>query len=70
MARAILVFEDAPDGLINMKVTHVDSFDKQSNAHKMSIQTVKWLDEQAQRKSSVKVDTAPTDALQNGHGNG
>lgn len=70
MARSILVFEDAPDGLINFKVTHVDGFSTDSNAHKLSIQTVKWLDEQAQWKSNVKVDTEPTDALQNGHDNG
>lgn len=68
MSRALLVFEDATDGLINFKVTHIDGFDKTSHAHALSIRTVKWLDELSVTRTDVKVNTLPTDDIQNGHG--
>lgn len=39
--------EDAEKGEVAMRIVHTNGFEPNSNAHKLSIQIVKWLDEQA-----------------------
>jgi hypothetical protein len=70
MSRVLLEFGDAPDGAIRFDVKHLDGFDATSPAHKLSVQVIKWLDEQAVKRTIAApvIDTAPTDELQNGRG--
>jgi hypothetical protein len=45
--------EDADTGEIYMQVVHRDGFNAESPAHKLAIQIVKWLDEQATSKKDL-----------------
>jgi hypothetical protein len=45
--------EDASTGEIHMQVVHRDGFNAESPAHKLAIQIVKWLDEQATSKKDL-----------------
>jgi len=53
MPHCSINLEDAEDGQINMQVVHTGGFTKDSAAHKLSIQIIKWLDEQADTKQEV-----------------
>jgi hypothetical protein len=59
MSRAVIAIEDAPNGRVGLKVTHVDGFSPNSNAHKLSVQIVKWLDEQCAEKEVVTAEEEP-----------
>ena len=45
--------EDTDNGEIAMKVHHAEGFNPRSPAHKLAIQIVKWLDEQATSKKDL-----------------
>jgi hypothetical protein len=45
--------EDTETGEIAMKVQHAEGFNPRSPAHKLAIQIVKWLDEQATSKKDL-----------------
>lgn len=45
--------EDTDTGDIAMKIVHTGGFRKDSPAHKLSIQILKWLDEQAASKKDL-----------------
>ena len=53
MAHCSINLEDAEDGGIAMQVVHTGGFTKNSPAHQLSIQIIKWLDEQAATKQEV-----------------
>lgn len=45
--------EDAENGEVAMQVVHTNGFEPHSNAHKLSMQIVKWLDEQAATRKAL-----------------
>lgn len=56
MSHCSINLEDAPDGLIDIRVVHTGGYDPHSNAHRLSLQIIKWLDEQAESKQEVTRD--------------
>jgi hypothetical protein len=58
MSRTIIAFSDAPNGQVDFKITHVDGFNPSSNAHKLSMQVCKFLDEQCAEKTVPTPETA------------
>lgn len=50
MSHCSINIEDADSGEIALRVVHTEGFNSESSAHKLSIQIVKWLDEQATSK--------------------
>lgn len=58
MSRAILAITDEPDQKVGVKVTHVDGWNPDSNAHKLSSQIVKFLDEQCVTKEKIAEEEA------------
>lgn len=52
MSHCSLNFEDSPDGLIDFQAIHTGGFNKDSPAHQLSIQVIKFLDEQAELKKN------------------
>lgn len=45
--------EDTENGEIAMRIQHAEGFNPRSPAHKLAIQIVKWLDEQATSKKDL-----------------
>lgn len=45
--------EDTENGEIALKVHHAEGFNPRSPAHKLAIQIVKWLDNQATSKKDL-----------------
>lgn len=56
MSHCSINLEDAPDGLINLRVVFTDGHQPNSHAHKMAGQIVKFLDEQAASKKETPND--------------
>lgn len=50
MAHCSINIADTDEGQIALRVVYTEGFNPESSAHKLSIQIVKWLDEQATRK--------------------
>ena len=59
MSRAVIALADGPDGKVELKVTHVDGYTPTSNAHRLSTQIVKFLDEQCTAKEVVVAEEEP-----------
>jgi len=45
--------EDLENGEIALQVVHTNGYSEKSNAHKLSVQIIKWLDEQAESKKEI-----------------
>lgn len=58
MARAELFIEDA-DGSIHFRLRHEGGYRADSPAHKLANMVVKFLDEQASKKTEIEVDQTP-----------
>ncbi len=68
MPHATMYFEDTPDGLIDFRIDwHQGNVDPQSPAHKAALMVFNFLEKEAAEKlAKSPIDTAPTDAIQNG----
>ena len=67
MSRASLLFEDDPEtGQIIFRADFKGGYDPRSPAHKTACTVISFLDKECHTRHAI--DTAPTDALQNGNG--
>lgn len=55
MAYVSINFEDTPEGEIHVRVVHHHGYREDSSAHKLSQQVLKFLDEQAEKKTILDV---------------
>jgi hypothetical protein len=56
MSHVSINLEDSLNGEVALQVVHTDGFDATSNAHKLSMQIVKWLDDQAATRRPMPID--------------
>jgi hypothetical protein len=65
---ATMYFEDDPvSGLIDFRCDFFGPIDKTSHSHNIACQLITHMNRLADEQKNVKVDTAPTDEIQNGH---
>lgn len=59
--RAELYIEDTEDGSIAFRSNFLTGFSNTSPAHKLAVQVIKWLDEQAAQKTIIEVEPPKED---------